>query len=308
MACADDRGSVNTRIAYESDWRDFTAYCQSARVKSLPARPRDVLAYAADLRSTYRLKPATVRRRIYGISQKHVDSGHADPSADVAVRTLLRSLRKSSEKSASAAKRPLRFASLGKVRKATSGDGPIELRDWALVLLGLATALERERIVSLDVRNLLFAPDRLVVRLPRSDSTRLNAVREIEIRRLPGDPYCTVAALEAWLDAAGIERGPVFRSFRREKLMTSRRLTGRGMTTAIQQRFRAAGLPVELSSNSLRYGAPDFARYAHAAALRLGTLKMRDGTVVASKSKAAPRMPAQATRSTQYRRYAAGGS
>jgi site-specific recombinase XerD len=303
---ADERSSVNTRIAYESDWRDFSAYCENARIKALPAKPSDILAYATDLRTTYRLKPATVRRRIYGISQKHLDAGHVDPSTDEAVKTLLRSLRKSSEKSATAAKRPLRLAGLAKVWKVTCGEELIDLRDWALILTGLATALERERIVSLDVRNLLFAPDRLVIRLPRTDSTRLNSAREIEIPRLPGDPYCAVAALEAWLDAAVIDRGPVFRSFRREKLMTGRRLTGRGMTTAIQQRFVAAGLSAELSSNSLRYGAPEFARFLRTSALRLGTLKVReDGEIVASKMKASARLPVRLQQGPQYRRFVA---
>jgi len=305
VATTEDIGSLNTRIAYESDWRDFSAYCKASRIRPLPARPRDVLAYANDLRSTYRLKPATVRRRIYGISQKHLGAGLADPSGDPAVRQLLKSLRKSSEKSANASKRPLRFAALAKIRKQLSKDEAIDLRDWALILTGLSTALERERIVALDVRNLLFATDRLVIRLPRSDSTRLSAVREIEIRRLPGDPYCAVAALEAWLDAAVIDRGPVFRSFRREKSVTARRLTGRGMTTAIQQRFRAAGLSDELSSNSLRYGAAEYARYARSAALRLGTLKLRvDGAVVASKTKPAPRLPVRLQRGDQYRHFA----
>ena len=303
MRCAEERGSANTRIAYESDWRDFSAYCESARIKPLPAKPSDVLAYANDLRTTYRLKPATVRRRIYGISQKHLDAGLGDPSADESVKMLLRSLRKSSEKASIAAKRPLRLASLAKVRKFTSGEELIDLRDWALILTGLATALERERIVSLDVRNLLFAADRLVIRLPRTDSTRLSAAREIEIPRLPGDPNCAVAALEAWLDAAVIDRGPVFRSFRREKLMTTRRLTGRGMTTAIQQRFLAAGLSSELSSNSLRYGAPEFARFVRTSAVRLGTLNVReDGEVVASKLKAVPRVAVRLQQGPQYKR------
>ena len=141
MRCADERGSANTRIAYESDWRDFSAYCETERIKPLPAKPSDILAYAADLRGTYRLKPATVRRRIYGISQKHVDAGLNDPSADEAVKALLRSLRKSSEKAASAAKRPLRFAGLAKVLRVTSNEDPLDLRDWALILTGLATAL-----------------------------------------------------------------------------------------------------------------------------------------------------------------------
>jgi hypothetical protein len=302
----EDRGSLNTRIAYESDWRDFSAYCASARIRPLPAKPSDILAYAEDLRTTYRLKAATVRRRIYGISQKHLEAGLGDPSADETVKALLRSLRKSSEKASIAAKRPLRLASLAKIRKVTAGEDPIDLRDWALILTGLATALERERIVSLDVRNLLFAPDRLVIRLPRTDSTRLSSAREIEIPRLPGEPNCVVAALEAWLDAAVIDRGPVFRSFRREKLMTTRRLTGRGMTTAIQQRFLAAGLSAELSSNSLRYGAPEFARYARTTALRLGTLKLREnGEVMASKMKAVPRQPFRLQQGPQYRRFGA---
>ncbi len=305
MRNADDRCSNNTRIAYESDWRDFSSYCAASRVRALPAKPSDVLAYASDLRATYRLKPATVRRRIYGISQKHLEGGYADPAADESVRALLRALRKSCERTAGAAKRPLRLASLAKVRKVTSGDDLIDLRDWALILTGLATALERERIVSLDVRHLLFAADRLVIRLPRTGSVRLSATREIEIPRLPGNVNCAVAALEEWLDAAVIDRGPVFRSFRRERVMTSRRLTGRGMTTAIQARFLAADLGPELSSNSLRYGAPEFVRYARATAVRLGTLRLReDGEAIASKMKAAPRLVIRRQQGPQYRRFA----
>ncbi|MBD5635490.1 MAG: hypothetical protein IAI49_13520 [Candidatus Eremiobacteraeota bacterium] len=289
MRSVDERSSNNTRIAYESDWRDFTAYCASERIKPLPAKPRDILAYAADLRTTYRLKPATVRRRIYGISQKHLDAGHGDPSAHEAVKTLLRSLRKTSE-TAKAVKRPLRVANLAKIRNVASTE-LIDVRDWALILLGLATALERERIVSLDVRNLHFGAERLIVKLPRSKSTRLNTARHIEIPRLHGDPYCPVDALEAWLRAASIVRGPVFRSFRREEMLTTRRLTGRGMTTAIQQRFIAAGLSADLSSNSLRYGAPEFARYVRAAALRNAALDVRRNGQRVKTAKAAPRSP-----------------
>ena len=70
-----------------------------------------------------------------------------------------------------------------------------------------------------------------------------------------------VRALQAWLQAAGIHRGPMFRQMRRGDNLTRRRLSNQAVALIIKRRAKAAGVPPALlSGHSLRAG------YATAAA------------------------------------------
>jgi integrase len=70
-----------------------------------------------------------------------------------------------------------------------------------------------------------------------------------------------VKELRAWLAAAGIHRGPVFRRIRRGDTLTDQRLSDQTVALIVKRRARAAALPPEdLSGHSLRAG------YATAAA------------------------------------------
>jgi integrase len=72
---------------------------------------------------------------------------------------------------------------------------------------------------------------------------------------------CAVRTLRAYLEAAGIHRGPVFRRLRRGDTLTDQRLSDQSVALIVKRRARAAGVPVaELSGHSLRAG------YATAAA------------------------------------------
>ena len=72
---------------------------------------------------------------------------------------------------------------------------------------------------------------------------------------------CAVRALQAWLQAAAIHRGPVFRQMRRGDTLTDRRLSDQSVALIVKRRAAGAGLPhAPLSGHSLRAG------YATAAA------------------------------------------
>jgi len=84
------------------------------------------------------------------------------------------------------------------------------LRNRAILLLGFAGALRRSELVSLDVADLDFTSDGLVVTLRRSKTDQDGQGRQI------GVPYgrrfktCPVQSLQSWLEAAGITSGPIF--------------------------------------------------------------------------------------------------
>jgi integrase len=51
-------------------------------------------------------------------------------------------------------------------------DGPLGVRDRALLLLGFAGAFRRSELVALDVADVSFTADGLIVRLPRSKTNQ----------------------------------------------------------------------------------------------------------------------------------------
>src|SRR5690349_16711891 len=70
----------NTRRAYASDWRAFTAWCDAHRLGALPAEPSAVVLYITDMART--AKPATIRRRLSSISVAHQCAGLPTPTTD----------------------------------------------------------------------------------------------------------------------------------------------------------------------------------------------------------------------------------
>jgi integrase len=64
-----------------------------------------------------------------------------------------------------------------------------------------------------------------------------------------------VAAIKAWLDAAGITEGPIFRSIKKRGLVTPGRLSDRSVAEIVKKRMEAAGFdPAIFSGHSLRAG------------------------------------------------------
>ena len=81
------------------------------------------------------------------------------------------------------------------------------LRDRALLLLGFAGAFRRSELVALDVADVADAKTGLLVTIRRSKTDQEGEGIIIAIAR--GDIACPALALREWLEAAGIETGPI---------------------------------------------------------------------------------------------------
>src|SRR5216110_2409008 len=77
----------NTRKAYQSDWRDFSTWCQDHQLQPLPAQPGAVALYLTAQSLTK--KTATLTRRLSAISQHHKLAGHPSPSEAPEVRAVM---------------------------------------------------------------------------------------------------------------------------------------------------------------------------------------------------------------------------
>ena len=66
---------------------------------------------------------------------------------------------------------------------------------------------------------------------------------------------CPVRSLQAWLEAARITEGPVFRSLDRFQRVQSQRLSDKAVALVVKRRAKAVGLdPARYAGHSLRAG------------------------------------------------------
>lgn len=108
-------------------------------------------------------------------------------------------------------------------------------RDRALLLLGFAGALRRSELVALDVADLTFRSAGLDLQLRRGKTDPLGAGT---VRPIPGasDPAaCPDAAAKAWLLAARLGEGPLFRGVDRFGRLRPGRLNGASVALVVKR-------------------------------------------------------------------------
>lgn len=95
-------------------------------------------------------------------------------------------------------------------------------RDRALLLLGFAAALRRSELVALDDADVVERREGLVVNVRRSNTDEEAAERRVGVAYGSNRATCLVRTLQAWCQAARIDEGPLFLSFRRGRLIRDR--------------------------------------------------------------------------------------
>lgn len=210
--------SGHTIRALKSDLEAFDLWCRRHARIALPASPETVADYL-DGRAEHGSKPASLGRYKASIGKIHQLLDLKDPTSASLVKLRLQAIRRRLGTAQTQA-RPLRFK--GPVRN-VERDAPrglnvralLEscpddlpgLRDRALLSAGYDTGLRASELVAIEVKHMIEAidPDARLLSIPRSkgDQEGEGATAYLSPR--------TVRAIEAWLDAAGIGTGPIFR-------------------------------------------------------------------------------------------------
>jgi len=240
----------HTQRAYRADWTDFSGWCERHDLAALPATPTTVTLYLTDRAKTH--KPATLARRLVAIAQAHQAAGHPAPTRAPAVRQVAAGIRRAK------GVRPTTKAAAvtAEIRLMVEQLPPTLLgrRDRALLLLGFAGAFRRSELVALDVTDVQETREGLIVTLRRTKTDQEGAGRRVGIPYGGHPQSCPVRALQAWLRAAGITAGPLFRGLRRNDALLGR-LSDRGVARVVQRRAQAVGLdPTHYGGHSLRAG------------------------------------------------------
>lgn len=204
--------------ALKSDLEAFDLWCRRNKRIALPATP-EVVADYLDARAGQGAKPASLGRYKASIAKIHQLLDLKDPTQAELVKLRLRAIRRE-KGTAQAQARPLRFKGPVKdverdkprglnvraLLEACGNDLP-GLRDCALLSLAYDTGLRASELVAVAVEDMLEALDPearlLAIHRSKGDQEGQGATAYLSPR--------SVRAVAAWIDAAGISSGPLFR-------------------------------------------------------------------------------------------------
>lgn len=241
----------STDKAYRAAWADFEEFCQEYRAVALPAQPSSVAAYITHLADGQ--KVATIQLKLAAIAAAHRRAGHPNPGDDERVKTIMAGIRRTLG-TAPDKKAPVRLDQLRKMIESLP-DGLAGVRDKAIILAGWAGAFRRSELVGLNVSDLRFAPDKMSLRVRRSKTDPEGQGKTKTIPVLDDSQICPVRALRAWLKAASIGEGPLFRAIDRWGHVRQSRLSDKAVALIVKAAAERAGLDPDLfAGHSLRSG------------------------------------------------------
>lgn len=242
----------NTRRAYAGDWHRFRSWCRAEQRTAMPASAECVADYLAHLANGGR-KAATIARRLAAVDFHHRALGHPLPSHDDQVQRVLRGIRRilGSNPESNA---PVLVPELQRMLAATP-DTLTGVRDRALLLLGFAAALRRSELVALDVDDVVFVDQGVLVHVGRGKTDPEGRGRTVAVPYASRPELCPIRALDAWLEVAGLQSGPLLLPLSRHSRPLQRRLTARTVHKVVTRAAKAAGLDsTRFGAHSLRSG------------------------------------------------------
>lgn len=250
----DSSRAASTRKAYTADWGRFGRWCHDRAAEPLPAAPELVAIYLAALAARGQAPPS-IARALAAIAHAHRRAGQVAPhraEGGMVIADMLAGIRRSrpdapDRKAAADADVVMRLL------WSIEGEGLAATRDRALIAFGMALATRRSELVALDVADLDWGTKgvRVTIRRSKTDQDGTGAVVAVpEGRRLT-----PLAHLRAWLAAAGITEGAVFRPLWKGNRVRDARLSDHAVARIVQARALAAGLdPALYAGHSLRAG------------------------------------------------------
>tara|TARA_B110000467_G_C18205852_1_gene414485 strand:- start:22 stop:939 length:918 start_codon:yes stop_codon:yes gene_type:complete len=200
----------NTLRAYESDYKDFTAFCVKNNFNSLPANPKILSLYLTNL--SQNSKFSTLKRRIASISVIHKLKGHyIDTKHPIIMENLLGIKRQKG--SNQKAKKPILINDLKAIIDAINKDKIREnrkLRDKALILVGFAGGFRRSELVALENEDIEFVREGVKIFVRRSKTDQSGEGMTKAIPSFNNALYCPVVNLQNWIYELKTKKGKIF--------------------------------------------------------------------------------------------------
>ncbi|MEN6358305.1 MAG: site-specific integrase [Armatimonadota bacterium] len=242
----------STKEIYARDWKGFERWCISHALPYMPSSPDVVGCYFTSL-AMKNFRITTIRRHCAAIAAAHREAGYPTPTSHPAIKELLHGMTRK----IGSPPKPVDALLSEDIKRMVEAlpDTFLGIRDKAIILIGFAGAFRRSEIVGLNVADINYRDEGIVILLRRSKTDQQGEGRLVGIPRGKNFDTCPVAALERWLEISQITEGAIFRGLDRYNNLVSDRLSRRAIGTVVKRAANAAGLdPEKYSGHSLRSG------------------------------------------------------
>ena len=246
--------AAETRRAYETAWGSWDTWCRWHHTSAAPASAHAVAAYLAD-RARSGKSLASVKLALAAIQFGHRQRGYACDRKSPAIASVLAGITRTIAKPIKRAP-ALELEHLRMLLASIQGDDVRACRDRAILCVGFFAALRRSEIASLDLTGdspVTITDQGLLVHLTSTKTNRQTDTIALPSRR---DGLCPASALGAYLSAASISSGPLFRAISKSGRVLDRRLDATGIRHVLEHRLAAVAAlrTLGFSPHSLRAG------------------------------------------------------
>lgn len=193
----------------------------------------------------------TLHTRLAAIARRAADRGLANPLDHPDVKLIARN---GGKKLARKPRRttPATYEVLPRLVACTTGT--TKIRDVALILLGFALGRRGSELAGVDVEHIERVDTGIIVEIPKSKTNKTGEPEYIGVPRFPNDPFCPVAALDTWLEYAGIRSGPIFLTMSPVPGRGGKRMNRQDVSRRLEKIAAGAHLEGFWASHSLRRG------------------------------------------------------
>ena len=184
----------NTLRAYQSDFRDFSAFCSKNGLSSIPTQPKIIALYITHLSKSFKF--STLKRRIASISVIHKLKGHYLDTKHPIVMENLHGIKRTLG-SRQKAKKPLLINDLKLIIKAIDKE---KIRDKALILLGFSGGFRRSELVNILHEDIEFVPEGIKILIKRSKTDQSGEGIVKAIPYFDNQEFCPVLTLRDYIN------------------------------------------------------------------------------------------------------------
>ena len=197
----------NTLRAYQSDFKDFTLFCEKNGFSSIPTQPKIIALYITNLSKSSKF--STLKRRIASISVIHKLKGHYLDTKHPIIMENLHGIKRTLG-SRQKAKKPILINDLKLIIKAIHKE---KIRDKALILIGFAGGFRRSELVNIDYEDIEFVNEgvKILIKRSKTDQTGEGAIKAIPY--FDNQEFCPVIALKDYIEykkSINIKIGKIF--------------------------------------------------------------------------------------------------
>ena len=229
----------NTLRAYQSDFKDFSAFCAKNGFSSIPTQPKIIALYLTNLSKSSKF--STLKRRIASISVIHKLKGHYLDTKHPIIMENLHGIKRTFG-SRQKAKKPILINDLKLIIKAIDEN---KIRDKALILIGFAGGFRRSELVSILNEDIEFVPEglKILIRRSKTDQSGEGVIKAIPY--FDNKEFCPVITLKKYISSKSkVER--------EEKIF---KISDKSVALIIKKYAEKAGLDASrYAGHSLRSG------------------------------------------------------